>query len=248
MVVGGISEFLHSLVQLLLCPEFIEVGALVLQGIEVPLHWRIVVWIPGFAHALGHMDGSAELYESLRCILTPLVAVQEQFPLCGMPGIQRLLQGAYGQVAGDVPVRYAGHYAPVIEVYDGAVAPDLPVLQEQVCEIRAPFPVRLVRMEVLPQFILEYFMGLLGLCPRFPGADDGMQVHLCVHIFMDGSGAVAIPFALQAGCHAAVAIDAVVPVVDFICLPLDFCFLGAIICLPVFPAVITGIRADPQPP
>ena len=248
MVVGGISEFLHSLVQLLLCPEFIEAGALVLQGIEVPLHWRIVVWIPGFAHALGHMDGSAELYESLRCILTPLVAVQEQFPLCGMPGIQRLLQGAYGQVAGDVPVRYAGHYAPVIEVYDGAVVPDLPILQEQVCEIRAPFPVRLVRMEVLPQFILEYFMGLLGLCPRFPGADDGMQAHLCVHIFMDGSGAVAIPFALQAGCHAAVAIDAVVPVVDLIYLPLDFCFLGAIICLPVFPAVITGIRADPQPP
>ena len=65
---------------------------------------------------------------------------------------------------------------------------------------------------------------------------------------MDGSGAVAIPFALQAGCHAAVAIDAVVPVVDFICLPLDFCFLGAIIRLPVFPVVIVGIRADPQPP
>ena len=129
MVVGGISEFLHGLVQLLLRPEFIEVGALVLQGIEVPLHWRIVVWIPGFAHAPGHMDGSAELYESLRCILAPLVAVQEQFPLCGMLGIQRLLQGAYGQVAGDVPVRYAGHYAPVIEVYDGAVVPDLPILQ-----------------------------------------------------------------------------------------------------------------------
>ena len=73
MVVSGISEFLHSLVQLLLRTEFIEVGALVLQGIEVPLHWRIVVWIPGFAHALGHMDGSAELYESLRCILAPLV-------------------------------------------------------------------------------------------------------------------------------------------------------------------------------
>ena len=248
MVVGGISEFLHSLVQLLLRPEFIEVGALVLQGIEVPLHWRIVVWIPGFAHALGHMDGSAELYESLRCILAPLVAVQEQFPLCGMLGIQRLLQGAYGQVAGDVPVRYAGHHAPVIEVYDGAVVSDLPILQEQVCEIRAPFLVRLVRMEVLPQLVLEYFMGLPGLCPRFFRADDGMQAHLRVHIFMDGSGAVAIPFALQVGCHAAVAIDAVVPVVDFIYLPLDFCFLGAIIRLPVFPVVIVGIRANPQPP
>ena len=65
---------------------------------------------------------------------------------------------------------------------------------------------------------------------------------------MDGSGAVAIPFALQVGCHASVAIDAVVPVVDLIYLPLDFCFLGAIIRLPVFPVVIVGIRADPQPP
>ena len=200
------------------------------------------------AYALGHMDGSAELYESLRCILAPLVAVQDQASLCQMLGIQRLLQGAHGQVAGDVPVRYAGHHAPVIEVYDGAVVPDVPVLQEQVCEIRAPFLVRLVRMEVLPQLVLEYFMGLPGLCPRFFRADDGMQAHLRVHIFMDGSGAVAIPFALQVGCHASVAIDAVVPVVDLIYLPLDFCFLGAIIRLPVFPVVIIGIRADPQPP
>ena len=94
MVVGGISEFLHSLVQLLLRTEFIEVGALVLQGIEVPLHWRIVVWIPGFAHALGHMDGSAELYESLRCILAPLVAVQNQAAVCRTLGFQCFLQRA----------------------------------------------------------------------------------------------------------------------------------------------------------
>ena len=65
MVVGGISEFFHGLVQLLLRAEFIEVGTLVLQGVEVPLHWRIIVWVSGFAHALGHMDRFAELYESL---------------------------------------------------------------------------------------------------------------------------------------------------------------------------------------
>ena len=65
---------------------------------------------------------------------------------------------------------------------------------------------------------------------------------------MDGSGAVAVPFALQIGRHAAVAVDAVVPVVDFIYLPLNFCFLDVIIRLPVFPVVIIGIRAEPQPP
>ncbi len=65
MVVDGIGEFLYSLVQFLLRPEFIQVGAFVLQGVEVPLHWRIIVWVSGFAHALGHMDRFAELYESL---------------------------------------------------------------------------------------------------------------------------------------------------------------------------------------
>ena len=65
MIVGRIGEFLHSLVQFLLRPEFIQVGAFVLQGVEIPLHWRIVVWVSGFAHALGHMGRPAELYESL---------------------------------------------------------------------------------------------------------------------------------------------------------------------------------------
>ena len=150
MVVSGISEFLHSLVQLLLRTEFIEVGALVLQGIEVPLHWRIVVWIPGFAHALGHMDGSAELYESLRCILAPLVAVQDQAAVCRTLGFQCFLQRADRKFAGDMAVRYARHHAPVMEVYDGTVIAHIPIFQKQICEIRAPFLVRLVRMEVLP--------------------------------------------------------------------------------------------------
>ncbi len=58
MIAGHIGEFL-------LRPEFIQIGAFVLQGVEVPLHWRIIVWVSGFAHALGHMGRPAELYESL---------------------------------------------------------------------------------------------------------------------------------------------------------------------------------------
>lgn len=65
MVVGNIGEFLHSPVHLLLCPKFIQVSAFVLQGVEVPLHWRIVVRVSSFAHALGHMDGFTEFYEIL---------------------------------------------------------------------------------------------------------------------------------------------------------------------------------------
>ena len=75
--------------------------------------------------------------------------MQEQAALCRMLVSQCLLQGAHSQVTGDVPVRYAGYYAPIIKVYDSAIVPDLPVLQEQICEIRAPFLVRLVRMEIL---------------------------------------------------------------------------------------------------
>ena len=128
MVAGDISEFFHNPVQLILRSKFIEVGAFVLQSVEVPLHWRIVVWISGFAHALSYMDGFTELCKSLRCIPAPLVAVQDQAALCQMLGIQCLLQSAFSQVTGDVPVRYTGHYASVMKVYDSAIVPDIPVL------------------------------------------------------------------------------------------------------------------------
>ena len=87
MVVSSISKFLHGPVKFLFRPEFIDVGTFVLQGVEVPFHWRIVIWVPCFAHALGHVDGFAELYECLRCILASLVAVQDQATLCRMLGI-----------------------------------------------------------------------------------------------------------------------------------------------------------------
>ncbi len=64
---------------------------------------------------------------------------------------------------------------------------------------------------------------------------------------MDSGGAVAVSFALQIDRHAAVALNAVVFVVDLFNLLLDFCFLSVIICLPVFPVVIVSIRAQTQP-
>ena len=38
MVISGIGEFLHCLGHLLLRPEFIQIGAFVLQSVEVPFH------------------------------------------------------------------------------------------------------------------------------------------------------------------------------------------------------------------
>ena len=103
-------------------------------------------------------------------------------------------------------------------------------------------------MEDLFQLVLEYFMRLPRLCPWLLRADDGMQSHLRIHIFMDGCGAVVVSFAAQISRHTAVAVNTVMPVVDLIDLSLDFCFLGIIIRLPMFPVVIVGIRADLQPP
>ena len=75
-----------------------------------------------------------------------------------------------------------------------------------------------------------------------------MQAQFPVHIFMDCCLAIAVPPALQIGSHTAVPVYPIVAVVDFFYLFLDFLFLGIIIRLPVFPVVIVGIRADPQPP
>ena len=103
-------------------------------------------------------------------------------------------------------------------------------------------------MEILIQFVIEYFMGLPWLCPWFLWADDGMQAQFPVHIFMDCCLAIAVPPALQIGSHTAVPVYSTVAVVDLFDLFPDFLFLGIVIRLPVFPVVIVGIRADPQPP
>ena len=63
MVVGDIGEFFYYLVHLLLCPEFIQIGAFVFQGVEIPFHRRIVIRVSRFAHALDYMDRFAEFYK-----------------------------------------------------------------------------------------------------------------------------------------------------------------------------------------
>ena len=134
-----------------------------------------------------------------------------------------------------------------MEVYDGAVIAHISVFQKQVGEIRTPFFVDFLRREVLLQLIFKYLVRLPGLCAWLFGADDGVQAQFPVHIFMDSRAAVAVSPAFQINCHAAVTVHAVMVVVDIPDLLLDLCFLGMIICLPVFPVVVISIRADSQP-
>ena len=158
------------------------------------------------------------------------------------------MQGADRKVAGDVPVGYAGDCAPVVKVYDGTVVAHIPVFQKQVSEIRTPFLVRSVRPEILPQQVPEHLVGLARPCPRFFGADNGVQPQFPVHIFMDGGGAVMVPPAPQIDCHTVVAVNTIMAVVDLTDLLMNlrfFCMVGR---LPVFPVVIVCIWVNPQPP
>ena len=173
--------------------------------------------------------------------------MQYQTVFCRTLGFQCFLQRPDCKIAGDMAICYARHHAPVMKVYDGTVVANIPIFQEQICEIRTPFLIRLVRMEVLLSLILEYFMGLVWLSPRLFSADDGAQTHLRVQVFMDGRTAIAVPCTFQIGGHATVAVHSVMAVVDVADLFLNFRFFCIIIRLSVFPIVIAGIRADPQP-
>lgn len=42
-------------------------------------------------------------------------------------------------------------------------------------------------MELLPELILKYFLWFPKLCDRLWEADNGMQTHFCIPIFMDDS-------------------------------------------------------------
>ena len=53
MVVCDISVFLNVSVQFVLRFVAVLIDQVVLQYIEVPFHRGVIVWIPGFAHALG---------------------------------------------------------------------------------------------------------------------------------------------------------------------------------------------------
>lgn len=147
-----------------------------------------------------------------------------------------------------MPVRYAGDHTAVIKIDDRAVVPHIPVIQEQICEIRTPFLVRFVCMEILIQQVLKYLVWFSRLCSCFFGAYDGVQTKFRIHVFVNGCGAVVVSRASQVNCHAAVAVHTVVAVINVPDLFLNLCFLSAIVRLTMLPVVIIGIGTDLKPP
>ena len=90
-----------------------------------------------------------------------------------------------------------------------------------------PFLIRPVRTKVLIEFILKYFMGLSRLSPRLFWTDDGSQAHLRIHVFVEGCSAVAVSCLLQIDGHAAVAVYAVMAVIDVLDLCMDLSFFAS---------------------
>ena len=174
--------------------------------------------------------------------------MQDKAALCRVLLFQCFPQGANCQVAGDVPVRYAGHHTPVVQVYDGTVIAHISILQEQVCKIRTPFLVWSVCPEILLQTVLEHFVWFPRFCPWLFRTDNGAQAKFRVHIFMDGRGAVVVSLSFQVYRYASIAVHAIMIVVNVQNLLLYLLLLSIIIRLSVLPVVIVGIRTNPKPP
>ena len=173
--------------------------------------------------------------------------MQDQFPFPFGLCIQGFLQGTDRQVTGDVPVCDAGHHTPFMEVNDAAVIPYFMILHKQVCEVRTPPLVWVVRLKFLIQPIFKYLMRFPMFMVRLLRTDDGTEPHFHIHILMYGCGTVGIPLTGQVNRHAPITVNPMMLMVDLLNLCLDFLFMGIEIRLPVLPVVIVSIGIDPQP-
>ena len=121
------------------------------------------------------------------------------------------------------------------------------IRKEQIGKIRAPFPVDFICCKILVQLIIEYLMRFSMFISRLLWTDDGTEVKLRIHIFMNRNGAIRIAFAFQIDFHAPITVDTIVRMINLLNLCLYFCFPGIIIRLPVFPVVIVCVWTDFEP-
>ena len=104
VVIFNICKFLYLLIKCLLCFKLVQVCALILESIEIALHWSIVIWISGFAHALCHMNRFTEFNKCFGCKLRP-------WSLCRISSllISDCESSAFCRVR-DAAIRYAGNH------------------------------------------------------------------------------------------------------------------------------------------
>ena len=144
-----------------------QVRTLILQRIEITLHWSIVIRITGFAHALRDMNGFAKFNKCFGCKLRSMIAMQEQIPFYFRLRIQSFLQSSNSKITGNAAICNTGNHTSVVQIQDGAVVANFVICKKKIGEIRTPFLIDLVCSEILLAFIVKYLMRLPMLITRF---------------------------------------------------------------------------------
>ena len=152
------------------------------------------------------------------------------------------------RAAGDPAVRHTCNDAPVIQVNNAAIVARFPVFQEQIREIRTPLVIRMVCMKLPLQLVFKDFMRFSAPIARFLRADERIQPHFRIHVFMYGNRTIMTAPARQIDRHGPVPCNSVMRMVNFPNQRFSCVFLGIIVRLPVFPVVVISIRADAEPP
>ena len=121
MVVCDISVFLNTSIQLVLRFVAVLMNQVILQCIEVPFHRGVIVWISGFAHALGDSHTLAVFDELIGCVLTSLIAVQDQYPFDFRLCFYRFTDGSDCRICSHMPICDACNNASIVKIHNGAV-------------------------------------------------------------------------------------------------------------------------------
>lgn len=131
IIILNICKFLYRLIEWLLGFKIMEVGTLVLQSIEITLHWGIVIRITGLAHALCYMNGFAKFNKCFRCKLRPLIAMEYQIPFYFRLRIQGYLQRPNGEITGNVSICNADYRASIMHINDCTVVANFMICKKR---------------------------------------------------------------------------------------------------------------------
>jgi hypothetical protein len=81
---------------------------------------------------------------------------------------------------------------------------------------------------------------------RLLGTDNGTQIQLCIHVFVNSGHAIVVSFTFQIDLHASVSVHSIVQMVYLPDLGMNLCFASKIICFPMLEIVIVGVRTQSQ--
>ena len=141
-------------------PEILPVEPFHLQRLEERLGTGIIIRRARAAHTLYSADFLNFVPEIPRCILAAAIGVDYQFSL--RPSVHyRVPKRSYRKPTVQHTAYCPANYSPAEQVYECAqIQPSF--VSRHICEIRYPFLIRLVCLEILPQQILKWLCFRVG--------------------------------------------------------------------------------------